>query len=117
MLKILDGGKDIVAWNKKQIPILLAHPASAGHGLNMQSGGNLIGWFGLPWSLELYQQAVARLDRQGQQISVINKRYVVDGTMDQDVLRALENKTDSQEALMQAVKARINKYLKNLGGG
>lgn len=114
--KILDGGKDIVAWNKKQIPILLAHPASAGHGLNMQSGGNLIGWFGLPWSLELYQQAVARLDRQGQQISVINKRYVVDGTMDQDVLRALENKTDSQEALMQAVKARISKYLKNLGG-
>lgn len=115
--KILEGVKDLAAWNKKEIPLLLAHPASAGHGLNMQAGGNLIGWFGLPWSLELYQQAVARLDRQGQTQSVINRRYITKGTMDEDVLRALENKTGGQEALMQAVKARINKYLKNLGGG
>lgn len=111
--KILEGIKDLAAWNKKEIPLLLAHPASAGHGLNMQAGGNLIGWFGLPWSLELYQQAVARLDRQGQQHAVINRRYITNGTMDADVLRALENKTGGQEALMQAVKARIEKYSKN----
>ena len=111
--KILEGVKDLAAWNKKEIPVLLAHPASAGHGLNMQAGGNLIGWFGLPWSLELYQQAVARLDRQGQTQSVINRRYITNGTMDVDVLRALENKTGGQEALMQAVKARIEKYSKN----
>lgn len=111
--KILEGVKDLAAWNKKEIPLLLAHPASAGHGLNMQAGGNLIGWFGLPWSLELYQQAVARLDRQGQEVAVINRRYITSGTMDADVLRALENKTGGQEALMQAVKARIEKYSKN----
>lgn len=115
--KILEGSADLKAWNERKIPLLLAHPASAGHGLNMQAGGNLIGWFGLPWSLELYQQAVARLDRQGQTQSVINRRYITKGTMDEDVLRALENKTGGQEALMQAVKARINKYLKNLEGG
>jgi SNF2 family DNA or RNA helicase len=110
--KNLEGVADLKAWNNKEIPFLLAHPASAGHGLNMQHGGNLIGWFGLPWSLELYQQAVARLDRQGQTQSVINRRYITKGTMDEDVLRSLENKTGGQEALMQAVKARIEKYKK-----
>lgn len=112
--KNLEGAADLKAWNNKEIPFLLAHPASAGHGLNMQHGGNLIGWFGLPWSLELYQQAVARLDRQGQTQSVINRRYITKGTMDEDVLRSLENKTGGQEALMQAVKARIEKYKKAL---
>ena len=78
----------------------------------MQAGGHLIGWFGLTWSLELYLQAIARLDRQGQTESVINRRYVTAGTMDEEVLKALENKAGGQEALMQAVKARINHYKK-----
>ena len=109
---LLGGSGDIAKWNKKEIPFLLAHPASAGHGLNMQAGGHLLGWFGLPWSLELYLQAVARVDRQGQTESVVNRRYIVKGTMDEDVMIALENKAGGQEALMQAVKARINKYKK-----
>lgn len=102
----------ISRWNKREIPVLLAHPASAGHGLNLQAGGNIIVWFGLPWSLELYLQAVARLDRQGQVESVINHRLIAKGTMDEDVLLALDRKAGGQEALMQAVKARIDKYLR-----
>lgn len=108
--KLLDGGNDIDQWNKGKIPFLLAHPASAGHGLNMQHGGNVIVWFGLPWSLELYQQANARLDRQGQKKSVIIERIKIAGTMDEDVISALERKDVGQEALMQAVKAKIAKY-------
>lgn len=108
----LDGPGDIKRWNDKEIPVLLAHPASAGHGLNMQAGGNIIVWFGLPWSLELYQQANARLDRQGQTQSVIVHHLITKGTMDEDVYAALERKAGSQEALMQAVKARIRKYVK-----
>lgn len=106
----LHNASDIARWNKKQISLLLAHPASAGHGLNMQGGGNIIVWFGLPWSLELYQQANARLDRQGQTQSVIVHHLVTAGTMDEDVIRALDDKANGQEALMQAVKARIRKY-------
>lgn len=110
--KKLDDAKDVAAWNRKEIPVLLAHPASAGHGLNMQQGGNILIWFGLPWSLELYQQACARLDRQGQTKAVINQRLITKGTMDEEVLKALDRKTGGQEALMQAVKARIAKHLK-----
>lgn len=101
---------DIARWNKKQIPVLMAHPASAGHGLNLQAGGNIIVWFGLPWSLELYQQANTRLDRQGQEQVVIIHRLIAKGTMDEDVVRALANKAGGQEALLQAVKVRILKY-------
>jgi SNF2 family DNA or RNA helicase len=97
-------------WNRREIPLMLGHPASAGHGLNLQAGGNIIVWFGLPWSLELYLQAVARLDRQGQVESVINHRLIAKGTMDEDVLAALDNKALGQDALMQAVKVRIKKY-------
>jgi SNF2 family DNA or RNA helicase len=107
---LLDKTSDIAKWNRKEIPFLLAHPASAGHGLNMQAGGHRIGWFGLTWSLELYLQAIARLDRQGQTEAVINRRYITAGTMDEDVLKAIENKAGGQDALMHAVKARINKY-------
>ncbi len=97
-------------WNKRKIPVLLAHAASAGHGLNLQHGGNYISWYGLPWSLELYQQAVARLDRQGQIKPVVNRRYVMTGTMEEKVLSVLESKADGQDRLMSAVKALIKEY-------
>jgi SNF2 family DNA or RNA helicase len=103
----------IEKWNKRQIPLMLAHPASAGHGLNLQSGGNTIVWFGQTWSLELYQQFNARLDRQGQTESVIVHHLVTKGTMDEDVLKSLDTKAGGQEALMQAVKARIRKYIQS----
>lgn len=108
--RILDTEKDIEDWNKGVIPVGLAHPASAGHGLNLQSGGNIIVWFGLTWSLELYQQAVARLYRQGQEKSVIIHLLVAENTIDEDVMKALESKDVTQEALLDAVKARIEKY-------
>lgn len=89
--------------------MLLAHPASAGHGLNLQDGGNIIVWFGLTWSLELYQQANARLDRQGQKRSVIVHHLVAEGTIDEDVMKALEGKAVGQDALLAAVKARLER--------
>lgn len=110
--KILEDGKDIAKWNKSEIPMLLAHPASAGHGLNLQDGGHIIVWFGLTWSLELYQQANARLDRQGQKNKVIIHHLVAEGTMDENVMKSLEGKADGQNALLEAVKARIEKYSK-----
>jgi SNF2 family DNA or RNA helicase len=94
-------------WNTKQIPILLAHPASAGHGLNLQSGGNVIVWFGLPWSLELYQQFNARLHRQGQTKPVRIIHIMTDGTADEAVLETLQEKRASQDALLEFVK-KIN---------
>lgn len=103
-------GKDIDDWNAGKIPVLLAHPAGAGHGLNLQKGGNIIVWYGLTWSLELYQQACARLHRQGQSRPVQIYHLLTKGTMDEDVMKAISGKADKQEALMQAVKARINKY-------
>lgn len=106
------GNKVITDWNAGKIKLLFAHAASAGHGLNMQRGGNLMGWFGVPWSLELYQQAVARLDRQGQTKSVINRRYIVKGTMDAKVLPRLDDKTATQENLLAAVKAMVAEYKK-----
>ncbi|PWV90241.1 SNF2 domain-containing protein [Paenibacillus cellulosilyticus] len=105
--RTLDSADDIAAWNAGEIPLLLAHPASAGHGLNLQDGGSVIVWFGLTWSLELYQQANARLYRQGQTKSVIIHHLVVEGSIDEDVIAALESKADGQNALMAAVKARI----------
>lgn len=109
--KVLDvSAGDIKKWNEGKIPVLLAHPQSAGHGLNLQAGGHIIVWFGLTWSLEFYQQANARLDRQGQQNPVIVHHLVAKGTIDEDVMRALETKEVGQEALMAAVKARINEY-------
>lgn len=110
----IKGSADVKRWNDGQIQLLLSHPASTGHGLNLQYGGNIIHWFGMPWSLELYQQAVARLDRQGQVKPVLNDRFICKGTMDEDVLASLDNKAHTQEALMQAVKARVAKYRKNL---
>ena len=103
----LGGPEDIKRWNNGEIPILVVHPASAGHGLNLQYGGNIIVWFGLTWSLELYQQANARLHRQGQKESVIIHHLVCKNTVDEDVMKALSNKEINQAMLLEAVKARI----------
>lgn len=97
-------------WNNRQIDILLAHPASCAYGLNLQEGGNHIIWFGLNWSLELYQQANARLYRQGQTEKVIVHHLIVEGGVDEDVMAALEDKSATQNRLMAALKARIDKY-------
>jgi len=113
--RTLDSAKDIKDWNDGQIPMMLVHPASAGHGLNLQAGGHIIVWFGLTWSLELYQQANARLDRQGQQHGVIVHHLVAKNTVDEDVMRALSGKAAGQNALLEAVKARIEKV--QLGRG
>lgn len=96
-------------WNNREIDILLAHPASAAYGLNLQQGGNHVVWFGLNWSLELYQQANKRLHRQGQTEKVIIHHLTVSGGVDEDVVRALENKTNTQDDLMAALKARIER--------
>lgn len=97
-------------WNSGDIKLLIAHPASAGHGLNLQQGGHIIVWFGLTWSLELYQQANARLYRQGQNHTTIIHRIMTDNTIDQRVYKALQNKELTQEELMKAIKARIAKH-------
>lgn len=101
---------DITDWNAGKIDILLAHPASAAYGLNLQDGGHNVIWFGLNWSLELYQQANARLHRQGQSQKVFIHHLAVSGSVDEDVMAALEKKGDCQEALLDALKARIEKY-------
>lgn len=98
---------DIKDWNNGNIPVLLVHPASAGHGLNLQYGGSIIVWFGLTWSLELYQQANARLHRQGQKEHVVINHIVTTNTVDEDVIKALEGKEVNQNILLEAVKARI----------
>lgn len=103
-----EGYKD--EWDKGNIEILLAHPASAGHGLNLQQGGHIIVWFGLTWSLELYQQANARLYRQGQDNTTIIHHIMTDNTIDQRVYKALQKKELTQDELMNAVKARIAEY-------
>lgn len=106
----LETSGDIHRWNRGEIPLLLAHPASMGHGLNMQAGGNIIVWFGMNPSLELYQQANKRLDRQGQKEVVIIHRIICTDSFDEDVVRKLERKDEGQEELMEAVKARIRRY-------
>lgn len=102
----LNTSQDITDWNAGTIPVALAHPASAGHGLNLQAGGHIIIWFGIPWSLELYQQANGRLYRQGQNEAVIIHHIVTAGTIDEDVIKALDRKDTGQAALLEAVKAR-----------
>lgn len=106
----LEGSSDIADWNAGKIQVLLAHPASAGHGLNLQAGGNIVIWFGPNWSLELYQQANARLDRQGQTKPVIVYHLTAVQTIDSKVFTALEGKAETQNMLMDAVKAIIKKY-------
>lgn len=105
----LNDSEDIKKWNNGEIQVALLHPASAGHGLNLQYGGNIIVWFGLTWSLELYQQANARLHRQGQKEIVIIHHLISKGTVDEDVMNALANKEVNQNMLLEAVKARLEK--------
>ena len=102
----LGGPEDIAAWNRGEIRVLLAHPASVGYGLNLQDGGHVIVWYGLTWSLELYQQANARLHRQGQSHPVIIHHLIAAGTVDEQVMRALKAKDTSQAALLAALKER-----------
>lgn len=104
--KTLEGPADIAAWNRGEIRVLLAHPASVGYGLNLQEGGHVIVWYGLTWSLELYQQANARLYRQGQEKPVIVHHLIAEGTVDEQVMRALQSKDTSQRALLEALKER-----------
>lgn len=103
----IQSSKDIEDWNDGKIPIAVIHPASAGHGLNLQSGGSTLIWFGLTWSLELYQQTNARLYRQGQRDSVIVHHIITKNTIDEDVLLALTKKEKTQDALIDAVKANL----------
>lgn len=106
----LKGGRDIDDWNAGRVQVMLAHPASAGHGLNLQAGGHIVVWFGQTWSLELYQQFNARLHRQGQTKGVIVHHLVLKGTHDEDVVRALKYKDSQQNALMDSIKAKIDRY-------
>lgn len=99
--------QDIEDWNAGKIPVALIHPASAGHGLNLQEGGSTIVWFSNIWPLELYQQLNARLWRQGQKHTVVIEHIVTAGTIDEDILLSLEKKDNTQEAMIAAVKARI----------
>lgn len=99
--------KDIADWNEGKIPVAVIHPASAGHGLNLQSGGSTLIWFGLTWSLELYQQCNARLHRQGQTDTVVIHHIIAKGTIDEDVMAALARKERVQNALINAVKAKL----------
>lgn len=103
----LEGEDTIDRWNAGDIPMLLCHPASAGHGLNLQAGGHIIVWFGLPWSLELYQQANDRLHRMGQTVGVIVHHIVCLDTLDEKVIAALEGKRVTQAALLDALKAYL----------
>lgn len=100
-------GKDITDWNEGQIHIAIIHPASAGHGLNLQLGGSTLIWFSLTWSLELYQQTNARLYRQGQDSTVVIHHILTKGTIDEDVMKALKAKERIQDALIDSVKARL----------
>lgn len=108
----LENADDIQKWNNGEISLLLAHPASAGHGLNLQTGGNIIVWYGLTWSLELYQQANARLYRQGQEQTVIIHHLLTEGTCDKRVYESLQGKADVQDEILALLKAkygRVNK--------
>lgn len=109
-VRVFKTADDEAAWNKGEVDILLAHPASTAYGLNLQDGGHHVIWFGPTWSLEQYQQANKRLHRQGQKYPVIIHHLIAEGTVDEDVIKALDNKCEAQEALLQALKARIEKY-------
>lgn len=110
VVRVYQGPEDEKAWNAGEVDILLAHPVSCGYGLNLQAGGHHAIWFGYPnWALEIYQQANKRLHRQGQKHPVICHHLVVQGGMDEDVIAALHDKGDTQESLMQALKARIER--------
>lgn len=107
-IRAIKSSRDISEWNSGKIPVALIHPASAGHGLNLQSGGSTLVWFGLTWSLELYQQTNARLWRQGQTAdTVVIQHIIAKGTIDEQIMKALKAKDTTQAALIAAVKADL----------
>jgi len=106
LVTVLKGGAEIDAWNAGKIPVLLAHPASASHGLNLQKGGNHVDWFGVPWSSELYLQGCARVDRQGQDEIVLNNHLLCEGTIDDLVKKRLEGKIITQDDLYRNIGIR-----------
>ena len=108
---MLESSEDIKNWNEGKIQMLLCHPASAGMGLNLQQGGHILVWFGLPWSLELLQQAEARLHRQGQEESVIVHRIICEDTLDEKVLVALTRKDATQKSLLTALKEYVEEQV------
>lgn len=107
--RALDTPEDIDAWNRGEIPVALAHPASIGHGLNLQDGGHILIWYGVPWSLELYQQANERLNRPGQKNVCRIYHLILSGTHDERVLRSLNNKDKGQAAAIEALRLEIVK--------
>ena len=107
----LNSAEDAEAWNRGEVEVLIVHPASCAYGLNLQDGGRHVIWYTLTWSLELYQQANARLYRQGQEKPVIVHRLLVQGGVDEDVAKALEGKDETQAALVEALKARIGRVV------
>ena len=111
----LDAAEDFRKWNAGEIPVAVIHPASAGHGLNLQAGGSTLIWFGLTWSLELYQQMNARLWRQGQKETVVIHHLIAKDTLDERVMEALEKKDCGQSALVDAVRARIGGWKDGCG--
>ena len=109
-IREIKSSEDISDWNSGKIPVALVHPASAGHGLNLQNGGSTVVWFGLTWSLELYQQTNARLWRQGQTAdTVVIQHIIAKGTIDEQIMKALKTKDTTQAALITAVKAEVHK--------
>lgn len=107
----LDSAVSIKRWNDGEIPVAVIHPASAGHGLNLQTGGSTLVWFGLTWSLELYQQTNARLWRQGQKDTVVIHHIITKGTIDEQVMNVLRLKDKTQTALIDAVKANLKEVV------
>ena len=105
----LDTPEDMDAWNRGEIPVALAHPASIAHGLNLQSGGHIIVWYGLTWSLELYQQANERLNRPGQTNVCRVYHLILQGTHDTRVLQSLKNKDEGQAAAIEALRLEVLK--------
>lgn len=114
-VKELKTTQDEDAWNRREIDILLTHPASSAYGLNLQEGGNHVIWFGLTWNYELYTQANKRLHRQGQQEKVIIHHLICEDTRDEDVMKALQKKDDVQNWVMESLKARIRRIKDDIG--
>ena len=110
----LEKPEQIADWNAGKIPVLVTHPASAGHGLNLQKGGHNIVWFGNTWSLELYQQFNARLYRQGQGKPVTIHHIVTRGTIDEKIIKSLDGKRETQDGLMESIKELMEFYSKKL---
>lgn len=108
--RLLKSDDDITDWNDGKVSLMLAHPQSAGHGLNLQAGGHHVTWFSLPWSLEQYRQGVTRFHRQGQQHVVINQRMLAVNTLDETVLDALDGKAQLEDAFMHYIKAKLASY-------